>query len=92
VNKTSKRIIKPKIRGIIIPERWDDNGDIIRVALHTNDEKAYLVEHTRKGKELVNLIHKKVEATGKIRERLDGKMFITVQNYTIKEEQNGVSL
>ena len=87
MNKTSKRTIKPKIRGIIIPERWDDNGSILRVALHTNDEKAYLVEHTQKGKELVNLIHKKVEATGKIKERLDGKMFITVQNYTIVEEQ-----
>ena len=87
MNKVSKRTAKPKIRGIIIPERWDDNGNVTRVAIHTDDEKAYLVEHSRKGKELVNLIHKKVEASGKIKERLDGKIFITVQDYTIMEEQ-----
>ena len=87
MNKVSKRTVKPKIRGIIIPERWDDNGNVIRVAIHTDDEKAYLVEHSRKGKELVNLIHKKVEATGKIRERLDGKILITAQDYRIVEEQ-----
>jgi hypothetical protein len=87
VNKASKKKMKPKIRGLIIPEKWDDNGGVLRVALHTDDEKAYVVEHSRKGKELVNFIHKKVQATGKIRERLDGKILITVQDYVLVEEQ-----
>ena len=87
MNKVSKRTVKPKIRGIIIPERWDDNGNAIRVAIHTDDEKAYLVEQGRKAKELVNLIHKRVVATGKIRERLDGKILITVKDYIVIEEQ-----
>ena len=87
VNKASKRTMKPKIRGLIIPERWDDNGTVLRVALHANDEKAYLVEHSRKGRELIDLIHKKVEATGKIKERLDGRILIAVKDYVLVEEQ-----
>jgi hypothetical protein len=37
--------MKPKIKGLIIPEKWDDNGGVFWVALHIDDEKKYVVEH-----------------------------------------------
>jgi len=77
---TSKRHM-PKIKGIIIPCHWDKNGNINEVSLHTSDEKEYRVEYGGVGRELLAHIHHKVEATGKIRERLDGCLYINVRSY-----------
>jgi len=76
---TGKRI--PKIEGIIIPSNWDDDGNTKGVSLHTSDEKEYRVEHGGVGREFLAHIHHKVEATGNIRERLDGRLYISVRDY-----------
>ena len=77
---------KPKIEGIIIPSSWDENGNIKGVSLHTSNETEYWVENSGVGRELLTHIHHKVEAIGKIRERLDGRMSISVRNYLRIEE------
>ncbi len=94
LKKEAKKIKKPIVAGIVIPDKWDNDGKVIRVAIHTYDEKSYLVEHNRKGRELLSLIHKKVEAAGKIRERLDGKTIISIQNFNTIEPnfENNVAL
>ncbi|MBT8349692.1 MAG: hypothetical protein KJO26_00420 [Deltaproteobacteria bacterium] len=91
--KQNKKANKPIVEGIIIPEKWDGNGKVTGVTIQTSDESIYLVEHTKSGQELLNLIHEKVEAKGKIRERLDGSMLIAVQSYRKVEEkiENGVT-
>ena len=76
----------PKIKGIIIPSRWDKNGNIQEVSLHTSDEKDYCVAHGGVGREFLTHIHHTVEASGKIRERIDGRMYINVHNYMTLEE------
>ena len=35
----------PKIKGLIIPANWDEEGNIKAVSLHTSDEKEYRVEY-----------------------------------------------
>ena len=77
---------EPKIKGIIIPSNWDEEGNIKGVSLHTADEKEYLVEYGGVGMELLTCIHYKVAATGKIRERLDGRLYINVRSYMPLEE------
>jgi hypothetical protein len=69
------------IEGIVIPSSWDENGTIRGVSLHTADEKEYRVQHTGLGTELLAHIHHKVEATGKISERLDGRRQIILSSY-----------
>ena len=81
MEKQNKKADKPIIEGIIIPEKWDDDGKVTGVTIQTNTENVYLVDHTRVGQELLNLIHEKVEAKGKIRERLDGSTLIAVHSY-----------
>jgi len=81
---TKKRM--PKIKGLIIPSRWDENGTIKEVSLHTSDEKEYWVEYGGVGKELLTHIHHRVEASGKIRERMDGRLYISVHSYMILAE------
>ena len=51
------------------------------VSLHTYDEKQYQIQLNRLVKELLDLVHQKVEVTGKIRERLDGSKLIILSNY-----------
>ena len=89
MHKEKRKTGKPVITGLILPAKWDDNGKVIGVTIQSNDEKVYLVEHTKAGEELLDLIHKKVEATGKIRERLDGRILINVQRYKVVNEQYG---
>jgi len=88
LNSVRKKNRKPLISGIVIPAQWDANGNVITVTIHTRDEKVFLVEHTKIGNDLLNLIHKEVEVTGKIRERLDGKTCIGIKSYKITDTQS----
>ena len=76
----------PKIEGIILPSNWDEDGNIKGVSLHTSDEKEYCVEYGGVGRELLAHVHHKVTAIGKIRERLDGRLYINVKSYMTLEE------
>jgi hypothetical protein len=77
----------PKVEGIVIPSNWDDNGNIKAVSLVTADEGEYRVDYGGVGRELLEHIHSKVKATGKIRERLDGRLYISVCSFLPVEEQ-----
>ena len=81
----SKPIRKSKNRfeGIIVPSKWDNEGNIIGITLHTHDEKAYMIESSRTGNELFKYIRKNVLVLGKTRQRLDGHTLIRVTNYEV---------
>jgi anti-sigma factor ChrR (cupin superfamily) len=81
LNSINKKSQKSTIAGIVIPDQWDATGKVITVTIHTNDEKVFLVEHTKIGNDLLNHIHKEVDVTGKIRERVDGKTSIGIKSY-----------
>ena len=73
------------IIGIVVPEDWGENDNVIRVAIKTPDYQEYVVEHNKKGKELLALIDNKVRVTGTVRERLDGDIIISVKSYELTE-------
>jgi len=73
------------ITGIIMPNRWDEKGKIIEIALYTNKEEVYAVEDNRLTRVLINLMQKQVEVKGEIRKRTDGNKSIAVQNYRVLE-------
>ena len=73
------------ITGIVVPENWDDNDNIIRVGIMTPDYQKYVIEHNKNGKELLAFIDHKVKATGTLRERLDGDIIISVKSYELTE-------
>ncbi len=78
---TKKKTKERTITGIVVPDDWDENGNVIRVAIKAPDYVEYVVERNRKGKELLTFVDEKVKATGTVRERLDGDMIITVKSY-----------
>ncbi len=74
------------VTGIIIPNNWDENGRVTQIAIYTNEEDVYLVEHNRQGKELLSHINKRVAVKGKIMEGNEVNQFIVVENYSVLAE------
>jgi len=81
-----KKKQNPEVTGIIMPNNWDRKGKVIQVAVYTNKEEVYLLEHNLLEQELLNHINRRVEVRGKKRESLDGNRYITVQKYIVLEE------
>ena len=72
------------VTGIIIPNNWDENGRVVQIAIYTNKEDVYLVEHSRQEKELLNHINKRVAVKGKVVEGNDGNKLMAVKNYSVR--------
>ena len=84
-----KTISRNGIEGLIIPNKWDENGNITGIAIHTDKEEVYVVAHNRMESELSNQLHVKVRIEGKIMQRLDGNKLIHVKNFRpILDESN----
>ena len=54
------------VNGIIIPVKWDKNGNITGLALAGFDETNYPIVMNRTGKSLLALMNEKVVITGDI--------------------------
>ena len=72
------------VKGVIIPTDWDEHGNVVALAISSNDEKEYTVDKKGKGKELLGLIRKEVEVRGVITEE-DQKKIIRVSKYNLAE-------
>jgi hypothetical protein len=69
-----------------MPHHWDENGKVIQIAIYTNKEEVYLVEHNQKEKELLNYINKRVAVKGEILTRNDTSQLVFVKNFLILAE------
>lgn len=76
-----KAISMNGVEGLIIANQWDDNGKIIGIAIHTNQEEVYLVAHNRIERELLRHLQLKVGVKGKIMECPDGSKLIEVKSF-----------
>jgi hypothetical protein len=74
------------IRGVIIPMDWDEHGNVVRIAISSNDENEYLVEKGGKGSELLAFIRKEVEVGGVIKEE-DHRKVIMVKQYAVRKAE-----
>ena len=63
-----KKSQNPEVTGIIMPNNWDSDGKVVQIAIYTNEEEVYLVEHNHLGHELLNHINRRVEVRGKKKE------------------------
>ena len=77
---------KIAVAGIIMPNNWDETGRIIEIALYTNKEEVFMVEHNNLLKKLMNFINQGVEVKGEIKEYPDGRKSITAQSYLLLKE------
>jgi hypothetical protein len=68
------------LRGIFIPEAWDENGNIIRIALATEGEENYLVDLRGREKDVARLVREKVTVLGQIRKE-GNQRILEVEDY-----------
>jgi hypothetical protein len=80
-----------KIRGVVIPTAWDDQGNVTGIAISSHDENEYQVDRKGKGPELLLHIRKEVEAAGVVREE-EGKKIVRLRKYTVKEAIETVNM
>jgi hypothetical protein len=74
------------ITGIILPSKWNEQGKPTRIAIHTDDQKEYQIDFSGAGKELLDLMYKKVAVHGKLREQLNGRAILCVRQYQILKD------
>jgi len=56
------------IRGIVIPDAWDEKGGVMSVAIATCHEEKYLVADNLTGRRLMSLLKKSVAVEGVIKD------------------------
>lgn len=73
------------IRGIIIPDDWDEQNKITAIAISAVGEKEYLVKMTPKGKELLRHVRQKVVVKGYVHPKKETykQPLLEVQEYQI---------
>jgi len=79
-----KKTRSATLTGIVIPADWNDDQEVVAVALATPDEKEYRIDANRKGRELMDHLQHQVEVSGPLSEDEKGRRFITVRRYIVK--------
>jgi hypothetical protein len=79
-----KKTQSAALTGIVIPADWNEDQEVVAVALATPDEKEYRIGGNRKGRELLDLLQHQVEVTGPLSEDEKGRRVITVRSYIVK--------
>ncbi len=80
-----KKNAESSITGIIVPSDWDDNDNLIQIAIQTIDEEEYIIKQNKRGRELLDLIEQEVEVVGTTTENGDGNIIIEISEYSLKE-------
>ena len=68
------------IKGIVIPAAWDQAGNIISLAIATNDEQEYLIDTRQRITKLISLLRQEVGLNGTIKQTGKNKI-IRVASY-----------
>ena len=79
-----KKAQSATLTGIVIPADWNDDQEVVAVALATPDEKEYRIDVNRNGRELLDHLQRQVEVTGPLSEDEKGRRVITVRRYIVK--------
>ena len=68
------------IKGIVIPAAWDQEGNIISLAIATNDEQEYLIDTRQRITKLISLLRQEVVVNGSIKQTGKNKI-IRMESY-----------
>lgn len=75
------------VKGIIVPASWDQKGNVVEVAIATQDEEEYLIADRNQVAKLKRLLRQEVEIDGIIKTRA-GKKVIKVKKFNKRKMDN----
>ena len=78
------------VEGIIIPANWDNNGNVVDLAIATHDEEEYLITEKDQIARLKPLLRQEVEIEG-ITQIQEGKRVIRVKKFSKRKIQSKAS-
>jgi len=85
--KNSIKNKKMTLMGIITAVEWDEDDNVVAIALSTPEEEEYRIEDNPVGAELLDLIYESVKVTGSINENEFGNKSIRVDSYKLVDEE-----
>ena len=74
------------VEGIIIPANWDNNGNVVDLAIATRDEEEYLITDKDQIARLKPLLRQEVEIEG-VTQIQKGKRIINVKKFSKLKNQ-----
>jgi hypothetical protein len=74
------------VKGILIPVNWDKKGNVVSVAIATDDEKEYLVADQELTESLKSRLRQVVQVSGVVK-KAQGKSIIKVKQWRCQNEQ-----
>ena len=86
MNNTCKNK-KITVMGIITAVEWDEDDNVVAIALSTPEEEEYRIEENPVGAELLELIYESVKVTGIVTENEFGDKSIRVDSYALVDEE-----
>ncbi len=75
-----------KIKGVLLPVKWDDNGIVQDIALYANDENEYIIVKNIKSREMIKMLRQQVELYGTVQFK-NGKNIIFVEKYSQEPDE-----
>ena len=76
-----------RITGLVIPAGWDNNGNVVDLAIATRDEEEYLISGKDQVDRLKSMLRQEVEIKG-ILQTKEGKKVIQVKRFSKLETQS----
>jgi hypothetical protein len=80
-----------KVKGIVVPVAWDEDGKEVAFAISTYEEEHYRITKDDKGKKLEALIREEVEVIGEVNEHENKKMISIKKCYPEKSLKSTAS-
>ena len=74
------------VEGLIIPAGWDNNGNVVNLAIATRNEEEYLITDKDQVAKLKPLLRQEVEVRGILRTQ-QGKRIIRVKRFNRLKHQ-----
>lgn len=68
------------VKGILIPVKWDNKGNVVSVAIAADDEREYLVEEPEMAGKLKGRLRQVIEVSGVVK-RARGKNIIKIKQW-----------
>jgi hypothetical protein len=83
MKRKNEKSEQARLQGIVLPNQWDDNGNVKRIGLNTLDEKEYIIDFSGQGKALLNHLQEMIEIEGNVLQRLGGRLHVKVNSYSV---------
>ena len=83
--ESSGGMVMINVKGILIPVNWDQKGNVVSVAIATDDESEYLVEDQAMAKTLKRLLRQVVHVSGVVKTK-HGKNIIKIKQWRCQNE------